>query len=252
MPVETAQAGWAKVACGLHPGRRRHRPRPRPRSTRRRRLLHRDEAVPHPRQAGRAWRCMPGRAAAPRWRTGCRAWPSARSGCRSRRIGWTWTPRAAWCWAAPSRRWPRSARFFAEGRAAKTYWAVVRGGPAARAGEVSAPLIKRSTRQGWLVDGGGPGRAAGGHRLAGAGPRAGGPGLAGTAPAHRADASDPGALRPSRLPDPGRCPLWRRGGAACSCWPAAITLPLDPPLSAPPPRRRRICGKRWRPAAGGP
>jgi RluA family pseudouridine synthase len=41
---------------------------------------------------------------------------------------------------------------FAAGRAAKTYWAVVRGGPAAESGQVSAPLMKRSTAQdGWWM-----------------------------------------------------------------------------------------------------
>ncbi len=46
---------------------------------------------------------------------------------------------------------------FAEGRAEKTYWAIVRGAPAAMEGEVDAPLLKRSDRSGWrmVVDGAG-------------------------------------------------------------------------------------------------
>lgn len=41
---------------------------------------------------------------------------------------------------------------FAAGRVQKTYWAVVRGGPAAEAGEVVAPLAKHSTAaRGWWV-----------------------------------------------------------------------------------------------------
>lgn len=40
---------------------------------------------------------------------------------------------------------------FAEGRAEKTYWAVVRGRPPADAGEVDAPLLKRTARLGWRM-----------------------------------------------------------------------------------------------------
>lgn len=41
---------------------------------------------------------------------------------------------------------------FAEGRAEKTYWAVLRGAPPAPAGEVNAPLLKRSTKaEGWRM-----------------------------------------------------------------------------------------------------
>ncbi len=40
---------------------------------------------------------------------------------------------------------------FAEGRARKTYWAVVAGAPPAPEGEVDAPLLKRSARQGWRM-----------------------------------------------------------------------------------------------------
>jgi len=40
---------------------------------------------------------------------------------------------------------------FAAGRAEKTYWAVVRGGPTAEAGVVDAPLLKRTERTGWRM-----------------------------------------------------------------------------------------------------
>jgi tRNA pseudouridine32 synthase/23S rRNA pseudouridine746 synthase len=40
---------------------------------------------------------------------------------------------------------------FANGTARKTYWALVRGKPAATQGRVSAPLIKQSTRAGWRM-----------------------------------------------------------------------------------------------------
>ena len=46
---------------------------------------------------------------------------------------------------------------FAAGRARKTYWAVVRGVPAVAAGTIEAPLLRRSTREGWrmVIDGAG-------------------------------------------------------------------------------------------------
>ena len=40
---------------------------------------------------------------------------------------------------------------FAEGRARKTYWAVVTGAPPAPEGEVDAPLLKRNAREGWRM-----------------------------------------------------------------------------------------------------
>ncbi len=43
-------------------------------------------------------------------------------------------------------------RFFAEGRIGKTYWAVVRGGPASENGVIDLPLAKTSTREtGWRM-----------------------------------------------------------------------------------------------------
>jgi tRNA pseudouridine32 synthase/23S rRNA pseudouridine746 synthase len=40
---------------------------------------------------------------------------------------------------------------FAAGRAEKTYWAVVRGVPAAAAGTIEAPLLRLNTREGWRM-----------------------------------------------------------------------------------------------------
>ncbi len=40
---------------------------------------------------------------------------------------------------------------FAGGRAGKTYWAVVRGVPAASSGVIDAPLLRRSTPAGWRM-----------------------------------------------------------------------------------------------------
>ncbi len=42
-------------------------------------------------------------------------------------------------------------REFAGGRARKTYWAVVRGVPAAEGGIVAAPLLRTSRKSGWRV-----------------------------------------------------------------------------------------------------
>jgi tRNA pseudouridine32 synthase/23S rRNA pseudouridine746 synthase len=40
---------------------------------------------------------------------------------------------------------------FAEGRAEKTYWAVVRGLPTAQGGRIDAPLLKQNTTAGWRM-----------------------------------------------------------------------------------------------------
>lgn len=40
---------------------------------------------------------------------------------------------------------------FADGRAAKTYWAVVAGGPDGEHGTVDRPLVRHSTRAGWSM-----------------------------------------------------------------------------------------------------
>jgi RluA family pseudouridine synthase len=38
---------------------------------------------------------------------------------------------------------------FAAGRVRKTYWAIVRGGPSTASGTIDAPLVRRSTKDGW-------------------------------------------------------------------------------------------------------
>ncbi len=40
---------------------------------------------------------------------------------------------------------------FAAGEADKTYWALVHGAPAENTGEISAPLLKQTTRAGWRM-----------------------------------------------------------------------------------------------------
>lgn len=49
---------------------------------------------------------------------------------------------------------------FAGGLARKTYWAVVQGGPAADAGVVDTPLLKRTSPAGWRMVADGAGQAA--------------------------------------------------------------------------------------------
>ncbi len=41
---------------------------------------------------------------------------------------------------------------FAAGRVRKTYWAMVRGRPAAQSGRIDAPLLKRTSQKGWRMD----------------------------------------------------------------------------------------------------
>ncbi len=49
---------------------------------------------------------------------------------------------------------------FASGRAHKTYWAVVRGGPVGDAGTIDAALLRRSSRDGWRMVADADGKAA--------------------------------------------------------------------------------------------
>uniref|UniRef100_UPI00338FFB72 RluA family pseudouridine synthase n=1 Tax=Paeniroseomonas aquatica TaxID=373043 RepID=UPI00338FFB72 len=140
--------------------------------------------------------------------------------------------------------------FFAEGRAAKTYWAVVRGGPAAEAGEVSARLMKRSTaRDGWwmAVDPAGL-PAATAWRVLGRGPE----GLAWLELTPRTGRTHQIRVHCAHL----GCPILgdpRYGGGEgrMHLLARSIALPLDPPVRAtaePPPHMREAlsaCG--WRP-----
>jgi tRNA pseudouridine32 synthase / 23S rRNA pseudouridine746 synthase len=165
---------------------------------------------------------------------------------------------------------------FAAGRAAKTYWAVVRGAPPTPEGMVDAPLLKRSTaNDGWWVavdPAGQPalttwrvlGTAEGlswlelcprtgrTHQLrvhcAHLGcpilgdPRYGGP------PPGGAGLHSPGGAGLHPLGGTRPC---GDGGVALHLLARAIALPLDPPIAAtapPPPHMQaalRACG--WRP-----
>ena len=137
---------------------------------------------------------------------------------------------------------------FAAGRARKTYWAVVRGGPAGESGEVDAPLLKRSTaRDGWwmAVDPAGqPARTA--WRVMGRGP-----GLAWLELAPRTGRTHQIRVHCAHL----GCPILgdgRYGGGegAMHLLARAIALPLEPPVAATAPvpghmrRAMEACG--WR------
>jgi len=128
---------------------------------------------------------------------------------------------------------------FASGRVGKTYWAVVRGAPPAREGEIAAPLLKRSTaRDGWRM----------------AVDPAGRPALTAWRVLGAADGLSWLELRPRT----GRthqirvhcahlgCPIlgdarYGGGAGAMHLLARAIALPLDPPVAAvaPPPCHMR-------------
>ena len=152
---------------------------------------------------------------------------------------------------------------FAAGRAEKTYWAVVRGGPAEDAGTIEAPLRKvSSAARGWRMEVHPEGqRAVTAWRVLGRG-RGRMPG------APRSDPGPPGITWLELRPQTGRTHQLRVHCAA-SGWPIlgdavygggeagglhllarAIALPLDPPAraEAPPPAHMQAalaaCG--WR------
>ena len=140
---------------------------------------------------------MPGRAAGPISNTGFRCCASACRGRRRWRTGSTATPRAVSCSGAIRRRCGGSGRLFAEGRSRKCIGRSSAGVPRESRGTHRGRAREADARHGRLAHGGGPGRAARGHRLPRArrGRRGG---LARTPAAHRADASDPRALRRAR------------------------------------------------------
>ena len=137
---------------------------------------------------------------------------------------------------------------FAQGRAEKTYWAVVRGVPAAPSGTIAAPLRRQNARAGWRMVSHASGDAAvTDWRLCGqAGdiawlelfPRTG---RTHQVRVHCALLGCPVLGDPVYGGGPGRLHLLAR----------AITLPLDPPLAvtAAPPSHMRdalaACG--WHP-----
>ena len=137
---------------------------------------------------------------------------------------------------------------FAEGRARKTYWAVVEGGPEGDSGTVEAPLAKRSGPGGWrmVVDPVGQ-RAATGWRVLG---RRGG--LAWLELHPKTGRTHQVRVHCAVLGCPVRHdPVYGAGGGTLNLLARAIALPLDPPLAAaapPPPHMRealRSLGAAW-------
>ncbi|MBL6079967.1 RNA pseudouridine synthase [Belnapia sp. T18] len=122
---------------------------------------------------------------------------------------------------------------FAAGRARKTYWAVVRGGPAGESGEIDAPLLKRSTaRDGWWMAVDPAGQAARtAWRVMGRGP-----GIAWLELAPRTGRTHQIRVHCTHL----GCPILgdaRYGGGvgALHLLARAIALPLEPPVAATAP-----------------
>jgi tRNA pseudouridine32 synthase / 23S rRNA pseudouridine746 synthase len=150
------------------------------------------------------------------------------------------------------------ALFSTPGAVRKTYWAVVRGRPPEAAGELDAPLLKRSTaRDGWrmVVDPAQGQPAATGWRLMGEGRLPGGEPIAWLELTPRTGRTHQVRVHCAHL----GCPILgdpRYGGAAEAGRPMhllarAVALPTDPPVAAvapvPGPMRDALARCGWRP-----
>ncbi len=137
---------------------------------------------------------------------------------------------------------------FADGRAAKTYWAVVSGGPEGEAGLIDRPLARHTTREGWRMVADPAGQAARTEwTVLG---RA--PGLAWLALRLLTGRTHQARVHCALL----GCPVLgdpvyaarRDDGVGLHLLARALTLPLDPPVAAtaPPPghmrQALRACG----------
>lgn len=137
---------------------------------------------------------------------------------------------------------------FAAGAVRKTYWAIVRGGPDAESGTVTAKLLKRTARTGWrmVVDPAGQ-DAITEWRVGGRGPSA----------AWLILSPHTGRTHQLRVHCAHLgCPIigdavYGAAGPKLHLMSRAITVPLDPPVTAvapPPPHMQaalRACGARW-------
>ncbi len=129
---------------------------------------------------------------------------------------------------------------FAEGRAAKTYWAVVRGAPSANSGRCEAPLLKHSTAaEGWRMQVDPKGQ----HALTGWRVLGRGEGMAWLELRPRTGRTHQLRVHCAHLGWPILGDARYGGGAECPLHllARAIALPLAPPLSvtAPVPRHMR-------------
>ena len=140
---------------------------------------------------------------------------------------------------------------FKQGKVAKTYWAVVAGGPAADEGLIDKPLGRLDATRGWWMKVDPAGQPAQTRwRVLGRGEWRGAP--IAWLELFAADRPHAPIARPRRLrglADPRRSHLWRGARPSrCNCSRAASKCRSrrTSRLSSPKRPRRSICARRWR------